>query len=85
MTDKYEVFYQFIDSEKMVRKILEKNKGKDILYLTPSIKLLKIFSELKDYSEFLENSMKAIYIKQKLEILVKNKPVEDFLGEFLIL
>lgn len=78
MTEKYEVFYQFIKSEGMVRKILEKNKGKDILYLTPSIKLLKIFSELKDYSEFLENSMKAIYIKQKLEIPVKNKPIEDF-------
>ena len=31
MTDKYEVFYKFINSEEMVRKILEKNKGKDIL------------------------------------------------------
>ncbi|EKA93531.1 hypothetical protein FPOG_00246, partial [Fusobacterium periodonticum D10] len=28
MTDKYEVFYKFINSEEMVRKILEKNKGK---------------------------------------------------------
>ena len=78
MTDKYKVFYQFISSEETVKRILKNNEEKDTLYLTTSTDLLKKFSELRDYSEFLENKMKAIYINQKLEIPIRKKPIEDF-------
>lgn len=83
MTDKYEIFYQFISSEKEVDFVLEKNKRKEILYLTPSIDLLKKFSELKSYSEFLEKNIKAIYIKDKLNIVSKKKPIEDFIRRII--
>ena len=79
MTDKYEIFYQFINSEKELDFILKENKGKKILYLTPSIDLLSKFSELKSYSEFLENEMKAIYIKENLNIFLKKSPIKDFI------
>ena len=83
MTDKYEIFYQFISSEEEVNFVLEKNKRKEILYLTPSIDLLKKFSELKSYSEFLEKNIKAIYIKDKLNIVSKKKPIEDFIRRII--
>ena len=79
MTDKYEIFYQFINSEKELDFILKENKGNEILYLTPSIDLLSKFSELKSYSEFLENEMKAIYIKENLNIFLKKSPIKDFI------
>ncbi|MDC7955982.1 hypothetical protein PKF05_09105, partial [Fusobacterium simiae] len=79
MTDKYEIFYQFIGSEEELNFIIKKNKEKEILYLTPSTNLLKKFSELKSYSEFLENNMKAIYIKEKLNIFLKKSLIEDFI------
>ena len=79
MTDKYEIFYQYISSEEEINFILEKDREKEILYLTPSTKLLKRFSELKSYSEFLENNIKAIYIRDELNIILKKKPVKDFI------
>ena len=71
MTDKYEIFYQFLNLEKELDFILNENKKKEVLYLTTSMDLLKKFSELKSYSEFLENEMKAIYINEKFNTLLK--------------
>ena len=79
MTDRYEIFYQFLNSEKELDFILKENERKEILYLTTSVELLKKFSELKSYSEFLENEMKAIYINEKFNILLKKRTIEDFI------
>ncbi len=79
MTDRYEIFYQFLNSEKELDFILKENERKEILYLTTSIDLLKKFSELKNYSEFLENEMKAIYINEKFNTLLKKRTIEDFI------
>ena len=79
MTDKYEIFYQFLNSEKELDFILNENKKKEVLYLTTSMDLLKKFSELKSYSEFLENEMKAIYINEKFNTLLKKRTIEDFI------
>ena len=79
MTDKYEIFYQFLNLEKELDFILNENKKKEVLYLTTSMDLLKKFSELKSYSEFLENEMKAIYINEKFNTLLKKRTIEDFI------
>ena len=79
MTDRYEIFYQFLNSEKELDFILNENKRKEVLYLTTSMDLLKKFSELESYSEFLENEMKAIYINEKFNTLLKKRTIEDFI------
>lgn len=79
MTDKYEIFYQSLNSEKELDFILNENKKKEVLYLTTSMDLLKKFSKLKSYSEFLENEMKAIYINEKFNTLLKKRIIEDFI------
>lgn len=79
MTDRYEIFYQFLNSEKELDFILNENKRKEVLYLTTSMDLLKKFSELESYSEFLENEMKAIYINEKFNTLLKKRIIEDFI------
>jgi undecaprenyl-phosphate galactose phosphotransferase len=78
ITDRYNVFYYLVESQDEINSILNRKHKDDIIYLTTSSELRRKFLILESYQEFMEKSIKAIYIKDPFRIPIKESHSKFF-------